>query len=59
MLNSHLTQQHGLVHADAVTTMADTACGYATLTLMPEGAAMQATMMAIADRTGSCCSSAF
>jgi len=37
---AHLTQQHGFVHAGAVTTIADTACGYAALTLMPEGAAV-------------------
>lgn len=32
-----LTQQHGYLHAGVVTTIADTACGYAALTLMPEG----------------------
>ncbi len=30
-----LTQQHGFIHAGAVTTIADTACGYAALTRMP------------------------
>lgn len=30
-----LTQQHGYVHAAAVTAIVDTACGYAALTLMP------------------------
>ena len=29
-----LTQQHGYVHAAAVTAIADSACGYAALTLM-------------------------
>ena len=37
---SHLTQQHGFLHAGAITTIIDTACGYAALTLMPEGAAV-------------------
>ena len=31
-------QQHGFVHAGAVATAADTAAGYAALTLMPPGA---------------------
>jgi uncharacterized protein (TIGR00369 family) len=30
-----LTQQHGFVHAGAITTIADSACGYAALTLFP------------------------
>src|SRR5262245_22303884 len=30
-----LTQQHGYLHAGIVTTIADTACGYAAYTLMP------------------------
>jgi uncharacterized protein (TIGR00369 family) len=32
-----ITQHHGFVHAGAVTTIVDTACGYAALTLMPPG----------------------
>lgn len=32
-----VSQQHGFVHAGAVATIADSACGYAALTLMPEG----------------------
>jgi uncharacterized protein (TIGR00369 family) len=32
------TQQHGYLHAGIVTSIADTACGYAALTLMPEEA---------------------
>ena len=32
-----LTQQHGFVHAGVLTAIADTACGYAALTLMREG----------------------
>lgn len=35
-----LTQQHGFAHAGAVTAIADTACGYAALTLMPPDAAV-------------------
>ena len=30
-----LTQQHGYLHAAAATAIADSACGYAALTLMP------------------------
>ena len=30
-----LTQQHGYIHAGIVTTIADTACGYAAYSLMP------------------------
>lgn len=33
-----LTQQHGFLHAGVITTVADSACGYAALTLMPPGA---------------------
>ena len=32
-----LTQQHGYLHAGIVTTIADSACGYAAYTLMPAG----------------------
>ena len=32
-----LTQQHGYLHAGVVTTIADSACGYAACTLMPAG----------------------
>src|SRR4051812_34092315 len=35
-----LTQQHGFVHAGVIATIADSACGYAALTVMPEGAAV-------------------
>lgn len=35
-----LTQQHGFAHAGAVATIADSACGYAALSVMPEGAAV-------------------
>ncbi|MDX2009146.1 MAG: PaaI family thioesterase [Myxococcaceae bacterium] len=33
-----LTQQHGFFHAGVIATVADSACGWAALTLMPEGA---------------------
>src|SRR5207248_2185812 len=35
-----LTQQHGFVHAGIVTTIADSACGYAAFSLMPRDAAV-------------------
>ncbi|NUP08822.1 MAG: PaaI family thioesterase [Polyangiaceae bacterium] len=35
-----LTQQHGFLHAGIVTTVMDSACGYAALTLMQPGAAV-------------------
>lgn len=35
-----LAQQHGYLHAGVVTTVADSAAGYAALTLMPPGAAV-------------------
>jgi uncharacterized protein (TIGR00369 family) len=31
-----LTQQHGFLHAGAITTIADSACGYAAYTLFPD-----------------------
>lgn len=38
-----LTQQHGFIHAGAVTTIVDTACGFAALTKMPDDAAVLTT----------------
>lgn len=35
-----LCQQHGFLHAGVVTTIVDSACGYAALTLMPPGTAV-------------------
>jgi uncharacterized protein (TIGR00369 family) len=32
---SDLTQHHGFVHAGIITSIVDTACGYAALSLMP------------------------
>jgi uncharacterized protein (TIGR00369 family) len=37
---AELTQQHGFLHAGAVTAIADSACGYAALSLMPAGVAV-------------------
>ena len=31
-----ISQQHGFVHAGAIASIADSACGYAALTLLPE-----------------------
>jgi uncharacterized protein (TIGR00369 family) len=36
----HICQQHGFLHAGVITTIADSACGYAGLTLMPEGSSV-------------------
>ena len=38
-----LTQQHGFLHAGVVTTLLDSACGYAALSLMPKGAEVLTT----------------
>ena len=38
-----LTQQHGFIHAGAITTLCDTACGFAALSLMPPDAAVLTT----------------
>jgi uncharacterized protein (TIGR00369 family) len=35
--NPAISQQHGFIHAGAVSAIADSAAGYAALTLMPEG----------------------
>lgn len=37
---SNLTQQHGFIHAGIVSTVLDSACGYAAFSLMPENAAV-------------------
>jgi uncharacterized protein (TIGR00369 family) len=37
---SELTQQHGFLHAGIVTSVMDSACGYAALSLMERGAAV-------------------
>ena len=38
--HSDLTQQHGFIHAGIVSTVLDSACGYAAFSLMPEDAAV-------------------
>jgi uncharacterized protein (TIGR00369 family) len=38
-----LTQQHGFTHAGVITTLCDTACGFAALSLMPENSAVLTT----------------
>ena len=38
MRGENLLQQHGFLHAGVATSAADSACGYAALTLAPEGA---------------------
>jgi uncharacterized protein (TIGR00369 family) len=35
-----LTQQHGFLHAGIVTTIVDSACGYAAFSLMPAGSSV-------------------
>ncbi|MHB1611035.1 MAG: PaaI family thioesterase [Sulfobacillus sp.] len=35
-----LTQQHGFLHAGIITTIVDSACGYAALSLMPAAASV-------------------
>jgi uncharacterized protein (TIGR00369 family) len=39
----HILQQHGFIHAGAVATIADSACGYAALSVMPAAAAVLTT----------------
>jgi uncharacterized protein (TIGR00369 family) len=36
----HICQQHGFLHAGVVTTIVDSACGYAALGQMPPGSAV-------------------
>jgi uncharacterized protein (TIGR00369 family) len=38
--DERLTQQHGFLHAGAVTSVLDTACGYAAFSVMPADAAV-------------------
>jgi uncharacterized protein (TIGR00369 family) len=35
--SKHLSQQHGYVHAGAITSVVDSACGYAAMTKAPAG----------------------
>ena len=41
--SDRILQQHGFIHAGAVATIADSACGYAALTVMPRDAAVLTT----------------
>jgi len=41
--SERLCQQHGYVHAGAITSIADSACGYAALSVMPRDAAVLTT----------------
>lgn len=41
--SDRVLQQHGFVHAGAVATIADSACGYAALSVMPPDAAVLTT----------------
>lgn len=38
--NEALTQQHGFIHAGIISTILDSACGYAAFSLMPKNAAV-------------------
>jgi uncharacterized protein (TIGR00369 family) len=40
---AHIAQQHGFVHAGIVATIADSACGYAALSLMRPGVGVLTT----------------
>ncbi|WP_348272636.1 PaaI family thioesterase [Pannonibacter tanglangensis] len=40
---AHLTQQHGFFHAGATTSLADSAAGYAALSLFPAGTGVLST----------------
>jgi uncharacterized protein (TIGR00369 family) len=41
--SDRILQQHGFIHAGAVATIADSACGYAALSMMPDDAAVLTT----------------
>lgn len=41
--DAKITQQHGFIHAGMVAAIADSACGYAALSLMPAEAAVLTT----------------
>src|SRR5882757_1563115 len=41
--SANFTQQHAFMHAGVITTLCDTACGFAALSLMPENAAVLTT----------------
>ncbi|MBK4998590.1 hotdog fold thioesterase [Pseudomonas sp. S31] len=35
--SNHISQHHGFVHAGAIASVIDSACGYAALSALPEG----------------------
>jgi uncharacterized protein (TIGR00369 family) len=39
----HICQQHGFLHAGVLSTLVDSACGYAGLTMMPDGSEVLTT----------------
>jgi uncharacterized protein (TIGR00369 family) len=39
----HICQQHGFLHAGVLSAIVDSACGYAGLTMMPEGSEVLTT----------------
>jgi uncharacterized protein (TIGR00369 family) len=41
--DERFTQQHGFMHAGVITALVDTACGFASLSLMPDDAAVLTT----------------
>jgi uncharacterized protein (TIGR00369 family) len=41
--SDRILQQHGFIHAGAIATIADSACGYAALSVMPDDAAVLTT----------------
>jgi uncharacterized protein (TIGR00369 family) len=41
--SDRILQQHGFIHAGAIATIADSACGYAALSVMPADAAVLTT----------------
>jgi uncharacterized protein (TIGR00369 family) len=41
--SDRILQQHGFIHAGAIATVADSACGYAALSVMPADAAVLTT----------------
>jgi uncharacterized protein (TIGR00369 family) len=38
--SKHICQQHGFLHAGVITTIVESACGYAALSMMPEGSSV-------------------
>jgi uncharacterized protein (TIGR00369 family) len=55
-ISSAITQQHGFVHAAAITAIMDSACGYAALSVMPEDSdvlAVEFKVNFVAPATGS------